>query len=722
MASRFDARAAVEGKNDGQTYTGGLTFSPYYRLGIETTAGKMEIDDGDICAPRFVGKNFMVFNCPQTTVTTKKSRCEVSTADEQSTPGQRDPLHTQPNGTTRYIAFSFQIVGPVDTPVPTGSWGYLVIQGKSLVTNGGDRPNGGKYTSGKSPQISLLNEGSGSRMRIRLLGGSVGNIPGPRSAWVDVVRGRWYDVILGIKAETDNSGFAKLWMVRAGQTIPPEASPTTACLNTPTNLSEFGTSEPILYRHGVYMGPNSGDKVIAHTGLSMWDTYAEALATFTGVAPGGGGTGGGGTPPPTPAPLAATSLTISKSDLALSGSVTLPADSPNRDTAKVVAFPRPITAGDSPTSTDAVVLLSTATASGTFAFGPRTLSEGTWYVRCYNAGVGGTTTKDASPASVTLTAPTAPPPSGSGISFIRQDFAGTVGSAPAIGTWRVTKTNQGASSAVTLNGDGTVNVIAQSLNGAASRIVLELLTDLTIDFATGADTRVAMMDFTHPNGNADISLYVQGGKNVDSPIGGDDWARVEYDARVSPVQVSVRKRENAGAEAVLGTDTYIAAIPAGTPVAVQVALDRTKLRAAYETPARLTTVTSTETHGLAAAMTLASVRLAFVIYTTSTTPVSMNVGPLTLMRATPNPPDVTTVQTLRVDGTPWINGTHPAADLASIQVSGTFPVPDSGLPTQYLADIDDGTGVLSSTLPITFGAVGVASHFADLAGRNRSAF
>ena len=29
---------------------------------------------------------------------------------------------------------------------------------------------------------------------------------------------------------------------------------------------------------------------------------------------------------------------------------------------------------------------------------------------------------------------------------------------------------------------------------------------------------------------------------------------------------------------------------------------------------------------------------------------------------------------------------------------------------------------LSSTLPITFGAVGVASHFADLAGRNRSAF
>ena len=262
---RTEFNGSVDGLADGAAAVHRSSFGPWPRADIPAE-GSIVVDDGDLAPLRFESSLVLRFELPSAA-----TRVELQSADETSTAGQRDPLFTQADGETQYIAFSFLALS---TP-QTGGWGWLILQGKSLISN--------THPDGLSPQVSLINEGSGTELRLRTIGGRVSTrVAHDTVALSSITPGVWYDVILGVRAEVTTAGWAQLWIVPAGSAMPDEAHPTAQILDAPTNYIDGSQVEPILWRQGLYhaAGASARDLDILMAPMIRTDTFVTARAYF----------------------------------------------------------------------------------------------------------------------------------------------------------------------------------------------------------------------------------------------------------------------------------------------------------------------------------------------------------------------------------------------------------------------------------------------------------
>lgn len=260
--SLFDG--SVDALADGSVASGGATFGPWRQVNL-TSGARITVDDGDDAPLRFAGRKTLRYE-----VGSSAGRGEMSSVKESSTEGQRDPATTQGNGTTQYIAFSFYF----RSPPQTGGWGWLPVQGKSLVSN--------TNPAGLSPQLSLINEGGGSNLLLRTIGGEAGSHTARKAqALGSITPGAWYDVILAARAEVTETGWAKAWIVPQGGAML-ESSPSAQILDAKTNYSWNGAIEPIIWRQGLYHSPAASGRDLdaVMTPMARYGTFSDAMAYF----------------------------------------------------------------------------------------------------------------------------------------------------------------------------------------------------------------------------------------------------------------------------------------------------------------------------------------------------------------------------------------------------------------------------------------------------------
>ena len=249
----------------------GTAASSGGRLGIWPRAniagnGSIRVNGGGGAPVRFAGHKTLHFVLPSAA-----GRAELSSVSEGSAAGQRDPATTQAEGAIQYIAFSLH----ARSAPQTGSWGWLALQGKSIISN--------TNPAGLSPQVSLINQGSGKGLDLRTIGGEVASrVARSTPAIGTIAPGVWYDVIIGVKASVTTSGWAKAWIVPQDTPIPSEVSPSAALLNARTNYSENGAPAPIIWRQGLYHAPATGgrDLDIEMSPMARYDTFGEAVGYF----------------------------------------------------------------------------------------------------------------------------------------------------------------------------------------------------------------------------------------------------------------------------------------------------------------------------------------------------------------------------------------------------------------------------------------------------------
>jgi hypothetical protein len=263
-AQDFDG--SIDALADGSGASAGASLGSWYRANIQGS-GSITVDDGDDAPLRFAGRKTLHYVLPSSA-----GRAELSSVAEGSTAGQRDPATTQANGETQYIAFSMYA-----RSVPqTGSWGWLPIQGKSMISN--------TNPSGLSPQVSLINQGSGTGLDLRTIGGEVASRSARGvKAIASIQPGTWYDIVLGVRAEVSTSGWAKVWIVPKGTPMPSEANPSAEVLNAATNYSEDGRIEPIIWRQGLYHAPASSGRELdfVMAPFARYDSFNGALTYFS---------------------------------------------------------------------------------------------------------------------------------------------------------------------------------------------------------------------------------------------------------------------------------------------------------------------------------------------------------------------------------------------------------------------------------------------------------
>lgn len=256
---------SVDAVSTGTSVSSGGSLGPWYRANI-AGAGSIRVDAGNGAPVRFAGHKTIHYVLPSAA-----GRAELSSVNEGSAAGQRDPATTQAEGATQYISFSLY----ARSAPQTGSWGWLAIQGKSIISN--------TNPAGLSPQISLINQGSGKGLDLRTIGGEVSSRVARSTPAISTISpGVWYDVILAAKASVTTSGWAKAWIVPQGTAIPSESNPSAQLLNAKTNYSENGSPAPIIWRQGLYHAPASSghDLDIEMSPMARYDTFAEALSYF----------------------------------------------------------------------------------------------------------------------------------------------------------------------------------------------------------------------------------------------------------------------------------------------------------------------------------------------------------------------------------------------------------------------------------------------------------
>lgn len=208
-------------------------------------------------APFGAGKTFYQFGLPSST-----QRAELSEPNTRSTAGMEDPAHTIAVNSTAYVATAFRF--PV-APDRGRSW-YLVMQIKNLVSMSTDL----------SPSLWIGTSGSGATHLGMWVGG--GSADDPISAGDDIGNldvGAWYCMIVGVNYRLDSRGWARVWIARQGQAMPPESAPTAEVTNMPTvHTSSRYPSAPGLVRVGPYHG--SGDITLDSIGFARTDAYATA--------------------------------------------------------------------------------------------------------------------------------------------------------------------------------------------------------------------------------------------------------------------------------------------------------------------------------------------------------------------------------------------------------------------------------------------------------------
>lgn len=255
---------SVDSLADGSTASSGSAFGPW-RSTNYSNGGAITVDDGDDAPVRFAGRKTLRYLLPSAA-----GRAEMTSVNEKSTAGQRDTATTQANGQTNYISFAIY----ARTSPQTGSWGWLPIQGKSLISN--------THPDGLSPQVSLVNSGSGTGLSLRTIGGEASSrVARSTPAISSLTPGTWYDVMIGVRADVTTAGWAKVWIVPKGGAMN-ESSPTAALLNVRTNYSHSGAIEPIIWRQGLYHAPASSGRNldIVMTPMARYASFRDAAGYF----------------------------------------------------------------------------------------------------------------------------------------------------------------------------------------------------------------------------------------------------------------------------------------------------------------------------------------------------------------------------------------------------------------------------------------------------------